>query len=692
LGVPNKSILFWIILDLIAATILLFLIPFQTPAPAFEKLSISPSSSGTLELIEIRIGNVVQPLFLAKLSGNGQFGDNSIILKGSSGQINFEIKRPSKNKSEISIIFSEGPESSNVDLQFGRNYSSLVLKEVKFGERITKIPSLLPWETLNNIVFILAVFSLTIVLLLIGILFLLPVGRTDPSYDSTTITKLNKAWQENKHIILPPLFIYSILPVLCAIQFPMELEMRESTKWLHALALSAGINIYDNSQTAFINMSHGPMDALIKSLLVWIGNPILTLRWAVLVFPIIITIVALKLIPKTGQYWVVNALVLAMSLELVLITHKVILIGQTETSAALFLVLTLFFIEISTSSYKYSLIISFLTGITWMCTFLTNWRYGPILLVAGILFVVRSYFRSNSVRSVVTSLFSMVVGGSVVFLIILSKYFRFDVKLYYQHFFGFYKDFGEKLFLRDFLIPQVMGILFVVVLIVLYLFDLMKNSKSRPFRIELAFWTVGLIIIYLTTLLAFYLNGAGGGYHYHYPIYIYLWFMFFRFYETIKIPKAILSPVIILVLLISNTAQTALFPLLGMKDAWENANKMRTFLQTINKTHTLWTEDIHLFKEKWKGETIDMGDYDSFYRKSGLFPAEFNNLVDNHFDDLQKNPPKVAIVSEASSPELIKYVLTKNYREVIRYSGWLNMNFGIWFSPDISMPVPELSQ
>jgi hypothetical protein len=327
-----------------------------------------------------------------------------------------------------------------------------------------------------------------------------------------------------------------------------------------------------------------------------------------------------------------------------------------------------------------------------MCTFLTNWRYGPILLVVGTLFIVRSYLMPIPKRRLFLTIGAMVLGAGLIFLIIVFKYFKFDFLLYYQHFFGFYKDFGEKLFFREFLIPQVKGLLFVFVLLILYLVNLIKNTTSRPFRIELVFWTGGLSFIYITTSIAFYLNGAGGGFYYHYPLLIYLWFMFLRYYDSIKIPKALFSPITIVLLLVSNTVQSALPPLFGMKDAWEKAEITRNFLQDLNEKHLLWTEDIFLFKNKWSGETIDMGDYDSFYRNSGLFPLDFNNLVDAHFEELKKNPPEAVVLSAASSPELHKFILANNYLEVYRYSGWENMDFGIWFRPDFRIPTPKISQ
>src|SRR5690242_7861251 len=52
-------------------------------------------------------------------------------------------------------------------------------------------------------------------------------------------------------------------PAFISAMYPIELEPREGTNWLHALALSRGTNIFDPAIVAYINMNHGPMDAIV---------------------------------------------------------------------------------------------------------------------------------------------------------------------------------------------------------------------------------------------------------------------------------------------------------------------------------------------------------------------------------------------------------------------------------------------
>jgi hypothetical protein len=468
----------------------------------------------------------------------------------------------------------------------------------------------------------------------------------------------------------------------------MELELRESTKWLHALALGAGVNIYDNAHTAFINMSHGPLDSLIKSFLLWIKIPTLILRWTVPAFPLSAFLAAWLIIKDEPRKRMEHAVLSAVVLELILIAYnQVIITGQTETCAALFLVLTLLFLELSVTGKKANWLFSLLAGAALMCTFLSNWRYGPTLAAAGIVYLVRLFLLKNGWKKGAAALGLTVVGGLVIIAGLLGRYFNFNFLLYFNHFFGFYKDLGEKLFFDVFLTTQMTAATGLVLSIIVGLVFLMRLSPVKEDRAELTTWTVGLAFIFVTTVVAFYLNGAGGGIHYYYPLIIFVWFLFLRYHS--RIPYRSLLPLAgVTALFISGAGFSPVQPLLTMKDGWQRAAYTMKFLKETNKATPIWTEDIHLFKETYSGETIDMGDYDSFYRKSGLFPPEFNALVDAHFEEMKANPPEVVIISQASSPELRKFVVDNNYLKIATYNGWIDSSFDILIKPDSAIQAP----
>ena len=52
--------------------------------------------------------------------------------------------------------------------------------------------------------------------------------------------------------------------------YPLEMETREGTVWLHVLAMKTGINLYDHSKVAFVNMNHGPLEPILKTLVAFL--------------------------------------------------------------------------------------------------------------------------------------------------------------------------------------------------------------------------------------------------------------------------------------------------------------------------------------------------------------------------------------------------------------------------------------
>src|ERR1043166_874059 len=103
--------------------------------------------------------------------------------------------------------------------------------------------------------------------------------------------------------VLAPVFCLLSLSTSAIVFFyPLEIETRESSLWLHTLALKAGVNIYDHRQVAFINMNHGPFDSLFK-LLVSTALPMLepwqVARCAVFLMPWAFMAMAWRLLRKS---------------------------------------------------------------------------------------------------------------------------------------------------------------------------------------------------------------------------------------------------------------------------------------------------------------------------------------------------------------------------------------------------------
>ena len=141
--------------------------------------------------------------------------------------------------------------------------------------------------------------------------------------------------------------IFGLSVSAIAFLYPLEIETRESTVWLHVLALRHGINIYDHSQVAFINQNHGPFDPLFK---LWIAAlfPFLeswqVTRISVLLLPYAFLLVAWKWISKQSRS-LLDALYLGSIgyLFLIVSAKEFIFVGRSDATAALLLLPLIYF-------------------------------------------------------------------------------------------------------------------------------------------------------------------------------------------------------------------------------------------------------------------------------------------------------------------------------------------------------------
>src|ERR1043165_2562865 len=136
--------------------------------------------------------------------------------------------------------------------------------------------------------------------------------------------------------------VLSLSAPAAAFFYPLEIETRESTGWLHTAALRAGVNIYDHSRVAFINMPHGPFDSLFK-LLVAIALPFLEpwqgTRFAVFLLPYAFLILAWRLLRNSSleSRWHVPYLAGLGYLSLLVTAKEFFFVGRSDATAALLL-------------------------------------------------------------------------------------------------------------------------------------------------------------------------------------------------------------------------------------------------------------------------------------------------------------------------------------------------------------------
>ena len=124
--------------------------------------------------------------------------------------------------------------------------------------------------------------------------------------------------------------------------YPLEIETRESTVWLHVLALRDGLNIYDHSRLAFINQNHGPFDPLFKlsiATLLPFLEPWQVARFSVGLLPYAFLLTAWKLTAGLPQrsFWETIYLGTIGYLLLVVSAKEFIFVGRSDATATLLL-------------------------------------------------------------------------------------------------------------------------------------------------------------------------------------------------------------------------------------------------------------------------------------------------------------------------------------------------------------------
>src|ERR1700730_9165054 len=80
---------------------------------------------------------------------------------------------------------------------------------------------------------------------------------------------------------------------ITAFFYPLELEWREGSTWLHVLAQLNGINIYDDSTVTYLNLNDGPSNPRATSLIArWLPDlsPWQVCRSFVLALPFVLVL------------------------------------------------------------------------------------------------------------------------------------------------------------------------------------------------------------------------------------------------------------------------------------------------------------------------------------------------------------------------------------------------------------------
>ena len=448
---------------------------------------------------------------------------------------------------------------------------------------------------------------------------------------------------------------------------------------MYVLAIEEGINIYDHSQVAFINMFHGPIDPVFKfsiaTLFPFLQSWQVT-RFAVFILPYFFLALAWRFIARYSKKPVLHTIYIGSIgyLFLLVSAKEFILVGRSDATAAVFLLL-LIFVSTSFSPKKLSTagLHGFLCGIFGILAILTNWRIAPTILAVLIFTLWMCMFiRLNNKGLAFVHLICFSTASLGISVIILYYIFDFNLPLYYQHFFGFFTEssgwgstpYGHRpaiWFLGSLFKPtaspdSLKGGPLILALSVYFLVP-GRGEKERKG------WIILGCFVFVTCAFGYYLNYYGGGSWYFIPFLIVLWFFFCKNFSKMSESRLLVLGIIILALLCINI-RTVIVPSLSRIATMHKAHNFMRVVRSLAETNTILSEDTFFFKTSYQGELIDMGDTISAVFKSGYYGDEFNNTVNEHFNRIKRNPPDYILTGFTESPEL-KKVMEEKYTLII---------------------------
>ncbi|PWU14574.1 MAG: hypothetical protein C5B49_12980 [Bdellovibrio sp.] len=466
-----------------------------------------------------------------------------------------------------------------------------------------------------------------------------------------------------------------------ALIFPFELEIREGVSWIFVLAQSEGLNLYDHSKLAYFNMCPGPFEPLAKFWLYQI-TPFfpsqVNTRLFILFSPLFsVGAIFLALRRREGR-----GLLLALLLALALILSVINLApyaGLVGRSDALALALTVFLAGVTfhsiekSSRGKPSRWSTPVAALLSALAFFANWRYAPAVgVLLGLPIVLDSRPASQPASEWLKSIFRLklivLVVWTTVFLLFLGLQFDFDIDKYYRHFFGFFFDeksihttpIGEfELFPSEILnVSRGVPILFLMAtMFVLVIQRIRQKTLNRRALILIPL----IFLAYLVYSLGFYFNKSGGGLYYFAPFLVVSWGLFAWLLGRSSVPSLkLIMGVLLYLFIVPNWGQV----FHQSDNLWKNmqpAIDFRAHLEQLDEQDGVLSEDLQLFKKKFRDSQVDNGDLVELLSQTGYFGDEFSQTAQRHFADVRNLKFKYVFTAGIASATL-KQVLSSNYQ------------------------------
>jgi hypothetical protein len=452
------------------------------------------------------------------------------------------------------------------------------------------------------------------------------------------------------------LFAFSVWYAWTAFSVPVELEIREGTVWLHALAKRAGVDIYDSSRVAFVNMNHGPMDAMLKG---WLATHFpglpghMVTRCFVLLLPFCLLGSAYVVVRKN----LTNALLAAAGLQLLFASLTVWLsVGRSDATGlcglAICAALAHALLANRHQDWSNRRIVAqqVLLGSASAVVFLTSWRMVPTLATIHLVVLAKQLAeaRSRCCRCLLYATALSTAGFALVWVPTFLLELHGDIGEYYRRFFGFFsQESGWGTFPGPAfqLVPEELTLSRQCLLLAVAVLMLGALYRLRRERAQLVAWLVLLPLGWVVYAYAFYKNQHGGGLYYFGPFFLSVWLLVLHAFHR----RSQAGPLVQLVVL---GLIACLLPWRGLLDQRRQFVDLRTqarvFLQGVaSRTggRPVFGEDTHLFKSVYREEVVDTGDVAAVIAKSQFFGETFTRTFQTYTATLAVEPPRFIIES-----------------------------------------------
>ncbi len=433
------------------------------------------------------------------------------------------------------------------------------------------------------------------------------------------------------------LFAFALTAAITGLLYPAELEARESTVWLHALTLKSGINILDHEKLAYANMNHGPLDSWIKCAIATVA-PFLPsqtiIRLPVLL--LLLTSVCVARIMLRGQVqsaWPAALISGSLFFLLWLSPNGVFgLVGRTDATCLWLMMLGGLFLFYAIENAARRLMWSALSGIAGMAAILTCSRYIPgVACMAALGALVLGTRERLSFSAWLQLVGTVHLAMAALFLIVFIAAAHADASLYYKHFIGFFRagsgwlDVGPpswNIFFAELTgLPwlSLAGILVLNIGIVVMLFRFIVNAESRR-HWPMVLGAPILSLLWFVYFYAFRSNFAGGGLWYFAPFFLVVFWLLLLTQKS----WSRRNPILIRALIFAGALAMINFPLIGrglaqMVQQWPEASSGKDIATRLDTGYSVLSENSFLYKQRYSGELIDMGDVVPQVARSGFF-------------------------------------------------------------------------